>query len=270
MGALVLQFVVACSGSGAVVNGQCGIGTAAVECVGVFASGGSACDGDDAVSIAKAVSDDGVVAAAVDGCAEGEGVNEGGLAAAASVALAVGVVSDSIGVEGTSGVDKGAVAQVALAVAFSGRVSAVVAETRVLQGVSDVRGDGMGGFSVGGGEVKSRMGLAACANGTGEMALASEGDSEGIVLLWLRSSLQWVLAVRGSLLLLLLSLTHVKSSLVSRPLLPRLYMNVPSSLMLKSLRFHRGCVTIQFYPHFIFFSTLPFQSCDLLVTWSIT
>jgi len=30
------------------------------------------------------------------------------------------------------------------------------------------------------------------------------------------------------------------------------------------------CVMIWFYSHFIFFFTLPFQSCDLLVTWSIT
>ena len=183
----------------------------------------------------------------MDGGAEGEGVNEGGFAAAAGIALSVGVVGDSVGVEGASGVDEGAVAQVALAVAFGGRVSAVVAETRVLRGASDVGGDGMGGLSVGGGEVKSRTGLAACANGTGETALASEGDSEGMVLL---QSLQWMSAVRGSLLLLLLLLllsssTRVKSSLVSRPLPPRSYTNVPSSLMPKSLRFRRGWLRLR-------------------------
>jgi len=121
----MLWFVVVYSGSGAIANGQGGIGTAAVECVGAFASGGSVCNVDDDVGVAKAVSDDGVVVAAtaVDGGVEGEGVNDtgskGGVAAAAAVGIALAVsmvgikgvggvsdaAGDSIGIEGASGVD---------------------------------------------------------------------------------------------------------------------------------------------------------------------
>jgi len=63
-GALVLRFVIMCGSSSAIANGQGGIGAAAVECVGVFASGEGVCNGDDDVGVAKAVGDDGVVVAA--------------------------------------------------------------------------------------------------------------------------------------------------------------------------------------------------------------
>jgi len=124
MGALMLWFIVMC-GDGMIANGQSGIGAAAVECIEVCTSGGGACDGDNAVGIAKAVGNDGVVvaAAAADGGAESKGVgdasSEGGIAAAAGVALAVGVV----GVEGAGSVDDasgivvGGVAAVAIDIA---------------------------------------------------------------------------------------------------------------------------------------------------------
>jgi len=114
----VLWFVVVCS-DGVIANGQGGIGAAAVECVEMCTGGGGACDGDDAVGVAKAVGDDGVVvaAAAVDGGAESEGIGDagskGGIAAAASVALAVSIV----GVEGAGGVVVGGVAAVAIDIA---------------------------------------------------------------------------------------------------------------------------------------------------------
>jgi len=57
--------------------------------------------------------------------------------------------------------------------------------------------------------VTSRTGLVACANGTGGTVLASEGDSEGMVLSRSQSSLQWVSAVRGLLLMLLAAVVVV-------------------------------------------------------------
>jgi len=76
--------------------------------------------------------------------------------------------------------------------------------------------------------VMLRMGLVASVNGTGGTALASEGDSEGMVLSRSRLVLQWVSAVWGSLPMLMLSssTTRVESSLVSKLLLPGSYTNL--------------------------------------------
>jgi len=186
-GALMLRFVVACGGSGVIVNGQGGIGAAAVECVRAFASGEGACDGDSDVGVAKAVGDDRVVvaAAAVDGGVEGEGVDDtrskSGVAAAAAagVALAVGVVgvkgaggvsdagSDSVGVEGTVtatavGVGVGFVVGVGVVTAGdgvgvdgtdssdegSGGDGVVLVKVWGLRGASDVGGTGLGAAEV--------------------------------------------------------------------------------------------------------------------------
>ena len=78
----------------------------------------------------------------------------------------------------------------------------------------------------------------ACTNGTGGMVLASEGDSEGMVLSQSRSVLQWVSVVRGSLpmLMLSLSMTRIESSLVSKLLPPRSYTNLLLLLELTLLR----------------------------------
>ena len=86
--------------------------------------------------------------------------------------------------------------------------------------------------------VTLRTGLVSCANGTGEMALALKGDLEGMVLSWLRSALQWVSAVRGSLPMLMLSssTTRVESSLVSKLLPPGSYTNLLLLLEPTSLR----------------------------------
>jgi len=78
-------------------------------------------------------------------------------------------------------------------------------------------------------------------------ALASEGDSEGMVLSWSRLALQWVSAVRGSLLMLMLSssTTRVESSLVSKLLPPRSYTNLLLLLEPTSLRLCRWLVQLR-------------------------
>jgi len=88
------------------------------------------------------------------------------------------------------------------------------------------------------GDLTSRTGLVACVNGTGGTALASEGDSEGMVLSQSRSALQWVSAVWGSLPMLMLSssTTRVESSLVSKLLPPGSYTNLLLLLEPTSLR----------------------------------
>ena len=107
--ALVLRFVVACGGGGAVVNEQGGFGTAAVGCVRAITSGGGACGGDNAVGVAEAVGDDGVVVAAAAFDDDVGTVDVAGGAvrvafAVAAVGSGVGVVV-AIGADGAVGID---------------------------------------------------------------------------------------------------------------------------------------------------------------------
>ena len=90
-------------------------------------------------------------------CAGGAGdVNEADSVVGIGVAICgvsvVGVFAagDSVGVGGAGDGDKAGSIEIAVAieVAVGGNVSAVVAETRVLQGASDVRGDGLGAVEV--------------------------------------------------------------------------------------------------------------------------
>jgi len=86
--------------------------------------------------------------------------------------------------------------------------------------------------------VMSRTGLVACANGTGGTVLASEGDSEGMVLSQSRSSLHWASAVWGSLLmpvLVLLPMLHDEPSSILMFLPPGSYANLLLSLVPKPL-----------------------------------
>jgi len=156
--ALVLWFVVVRS-DGVIANGRGGIGAATVECVGAFASGGGACDGDEAVGVVEVVAavsggvgiDDasgvafGAAAVGADsavgiddvGCLVGfaivvvsVGVGGAGSVGDAGRAVGVGVVAASVaicsgGVEGAGGVDEagdvvGGVAAVAIAVDIAG------------------------------------------------------------------------------------------------------------------------------------------------------
>jgi len=154
----VLRFVVMC-GDGVIVNGRGGIGAAAVECVGAFASGGGACDGDEAVGVVEVVAavsggvgvDDasGVAfGAAAVGADSAVGINDvgclvgfavvvvsvgvGGVASVSDAgrAVGIGVVAASVaicggGVEGAGSVDEAGdvvrgVAAVAVAVDIAG------------------------------------------------------------------------------------------------------------------------------------------------------
>jgi len=157
----VPRFVVMCS-DGVIANGQGGISAATVEYVGAFASGGGACDGDEAAGIvevvaavgsgigiddtssiafgAAAVGADGAVGIDDVGCLVGfavvvVSVSIGGAGSVgdASRAVGVGVVAASVaicsgGIEGAGGVDEAGnvvrgVTAIAVAVDIAGACS---------------------------------------------------------------------------------------------------------------------------------------------------
>lgn len=165
-GALMLWFVVTCKGAGNGANGWTGVGATDVEGIGVNAAAVAIRGGgiEGASSVDKAGRVIGVVVAAAAAFDDSIGIGgAGAIKDVVEVAVAVAVIECAggrFGIEGRGGIDDAGVGKgsngngnrvkvaVAVSIAVSGCIRAIVAEIQVLQGVSDVGGNGLGTVGV--------------------------------------------------------------------------------------------------------------------------
>jgi len=174
VGALVLRFIVARNGGGAIANVQGQVGASAVRNTGAFAIAAAIGDVDDAVCVSKAASDGEVVgAAAADNAGvvsnptaiaetwgwQGAGDDAGG------TDEAVGVVAAAAGDVGISGVKRAVIITAVIVVMAGGSIVGVAA------GAVGVDAEGTGGVAKSG----SIVGIA----GGGGVGVAGAGGTDG-------------------------------------------------------------------------------------------